>query len=78
MEIYCTAFLKIFLSIFPPTYDIIVIESKIKTWNEWFGKKNERRRITCDHKFENVETGFEHYSYEMSEFKPNKPNTINL
>ena len=41
-------------------------------------KKNERRRITCDHKFENVETGFEHYSYEMSEFKPNKPNTINL
>ena len=55
-------FLRIFSSIFPPTYNIIVIESKIKTWNEWFGKKNERRRITCDHKFENVETGFEHYS----------------
>ena len=59
-------FLKIFLSFFPPTYDIIVIESKIKTWNEWFAdqkkkrkewfgkKKNERRRITCDHKFENI------------------------
>ena len=23
-------------------------------------------------------TGFEHYSYEMSEFKPNEPSTMNL
>ena len=25
-----------------------------------------------------VGTGFEHYSYEMSEFKLNRPDTINL
>ena len=25
-----------------------------------------------------VGTGFEHYSFEMSEFKPNKPDTMNL
>ena len=25
-----------------------------------------------------VGTGFEHYSYEMSEFKPNKPDRMNL
>ena len=25
-----------------------------------------------------VGTGFEHYSYETSEFKPNEPSTMNL
>lgn len=57
--LYYSYFLRIFSSVFPPTYEKIVIESKIKTWNEWFGKKkNERRKIACNHKIENIAVFF--------------------